>query len=307
MVPPASEGNRRALPRNPETRMHEADNYRATLHHSELALVEDSSVSSFGPAPSGFEPQYQIGLPYFGFFAYEVGSRRWLIDANRTLFASPGWEFQDHHPVAGVGHATILINPARPLLDEICGGLGPNKCGAFIDVSRPSTMRLHLLIQHMLRLAPEANDPLHNDEWVVHALDEAINGAAPKAGRQSKVVDHAKEVLHGRVCERLSLQQIAREVGVTPVYLTQEFTRSEGTPLYRYQLRLRLGRSLLELPHCEDITGLALDLGFSSHSHFTAAFGKTFGMTPSEYRQRVGTRQLRLDKQQAQRGKLRAA
>ena len=307
MVPPVAEGRRSALPRNPETRLHEADNYRATLHRSELAHVEDASVSSHGPAPSGFEPHYQIGLPYFGFFAYEVGSRRWLIDANRILFASPGWEFQDHHPVPGVGHATILVNPTRQLLDEICGGIGPNRCGAFIDVTRPSTMRLHLLIQHMLRLAPEANNPLHNDEWVVHALDEAINGARVKSCRHSKIVDRAKEVLHGRVCERLSLEQIAREVGVTPVYLTQEFTRSEGTPLYRYQLRLRLGRALLELPHCEDITGLALDLGFSSHSHFTAAFGKTFGMTPSDYRNRVGTRQLRLDKAPSIRRNVRAA
>jgi AraC family transcriptional regulator len=55
-------------------------------------------------------------------------------------------------------------------------------------------------------------------------------------------------------------------------------------PLYRYQMRLRLNRALVELPHCNDITGLALELGFSSHSHFTAVFGKAFGLTPSDYR-----------------------
>ena len=91
-------------------------------------------------------------------------------------------------------------------------------------------------------------------------------------------------MLHGRSCERLTLGEIAREVGVTPVYLTQEFSRSEGVPLYRYQMRLRLNRALVELPHCTDITGLALDLGFSSHSHFTAVFGRAFGLTPSDYR-----------------------
>jgi AraC-like DNA-binding protein len=62
--------------------------------------------------------------------------------------------------------------------------------------------------------------------------------------------------------------------------------------MYRYQLRLRLSRALLELPHCNDITGLALDLGFYSHSHFSNSFRKAFGMTPSSYRAMIGTRQI---------------
>jgi AraC-like DNA-binding protein len=45
-----------------------------------------------------------------------------------------------------------------------------------------------------------------------------------------------------------------------------------------------LNRALLDLPHCDSITDLALDLGFSSHSHFTSVFRKAFGMTPSQYR-----------------------
>jgi AraC-like DNA-binding protein len=82
----------------------------------------------------------------------------------------------------------------------------------------------------------------------------------------------------------MRLSEIAEQVGVSPVYLTQEFTRAEGIPLYRYQRRLRLARALEELPDCDSITGLALDLGFCSHSHFTSAFRSSFGLTPSEYR-----------------------
>ena len=43
-------------------------------------------------------------------------------------------------------------------------------------------------------------------------------------------------------------------------------------PLYRYQLRLRLARALDLLAQYDDLTTLGLDLGFSSHSHFSAAF-----------------------------------
>ncbi len=50
-------------------------------------------------------------------------------------------------------------------------------------------------------------------------------------------------------------------------------------PIYRSRTRLRLAKALGRLPHVDDITQLALDLGFSSHSHFSSTFCSTFGMT----------------------------
>src|SRR5215204_1109250 len=88
------------MPMNVQTRMKEAGQYRAALHLSDLALVEDSSVSADVPPPSGYETRYQVALPYFGLFGYTVGSKRWLFDTNRILFVSPGWEFRDDHPVS---------------------------------------------------------------------------------------------------------------------------------------------------------------------------------------------------------------
>jgi len=42
-----------------------------------------------------------------------------------------------------------------------------------------------------------------------------------------------------------------------------------------------------------DLTGLALELGFSSHSHLTDAFRHAFGVPPSEYRKSCDGRRLR--------------
>ena len=55
-------------------------------------------------------------------------------------------------------------------------------------------------------------------------------------------------------------------------------------PLYRYQRRLRLARALDLISQYDDLTALGLDLGFSSNSHFTAAFREVYGYTPSEFR-----------------------
>jgi len=56
----------------------------------------------------------------------------------------------------------------------------------------------------------------------------------------------------------------------------------EGLPLYRYQLRCRLARALDLLHEYDDLSALALDLGFSTHSHFSAAFRQLYGRTPAE-------------------------
>jgi AraC family transcriptional regulator len=96
---------------------------------------------------------------------------------------------------------------------------------------------------------------------------------------------HQHLVLARDLARRWTLAEVAAEVGVSPVYLTQSFRDVEGVPLYRYQLRLRLARALDLLRDIGDLTELGLHLGFSSHSHFTEAFRQAYGRTPSEFRQ----------------------
>ncbi|MBA3677184.1 MAG: helix-turn-helix transcriptional regulator [Sphingosinicella sp.] len=272
------------LPINRETGRRDEGSRRSAVHRSKLGLVEDISISPTGLPPKGYETNYQVVLPYFGLFAYGVGGKTWLLDANRILFVSPGREYTDVHPVENLGHAAIVINPSREVLDEICEGPVSERGLAFQEASRPTSASLQLMRHQLLRLGAECDDPLMKDEWTVRVLREAMAIPQRAARVRTGAVDRAKEVLHARGCERLSLDDIAQDVGVTPVYLTQEFSRCEGIPLYRYQLRLRLNRALLELAYCDNITGLALDLGFSSHSHFSSVFRSAFGMTPSEYR-----------------------
>jgi AraC-like DNA-binding protein len=57
---------------------------------------------------------------------------------------------------------------------------------------------------------------------------------------------------------------------------SKQYCQAEGLPLYRYQLRLRLARALDLLAQYDDLTTLSLDLGFSSHSHFSAAFREAY-------------------------------
>ena len=107
----------------------------------------------------------------------------------------------------------------------------------------------------------------------------------PGASRaRRRLVDRAKLLLAGDLSRRWTLGGIAREIGGSTVYLTQVFQQVEGLPLYRYHLRLRLARALDLIVGRDDLSDLAQDLGFSSHSHFSAAFKQHYGVTPAEFR-----------------------
>jgi AraC-like DNA-binding protein len=122
------------------------------------------------------------------------------------------------------------------------------------------------------------------------ALGERTSAAAGASAGKQKLVDRAKLLLSADPMRRWTLSEIGAEVGVSPVYLTQLFRQVEGMPLYRYQLRLRLACALDLLGRCDDLTSLSLDLGFSSHSHFTAAFRQAYGRTPAEFQRSVHLR-----------------
>jgi AraC-like DNA-binding protein len=50
--------------------------------------------------------------------------------------------------------------------------------------------------------------------------------------------------------------------------------------------------TIVEYPK-DDFTRIALDLGFASHSHFSTAFLREFGITPSQFRLTATTRRVR--------------
>jgi AraC family transcriptional regulator len=85
----------------------------------------------------------------------------------------------------------------------------------------------------------------------------------------------------------LPLRALAVVAGSSPYQLCRDFRALTGMTITRYRHALRLRLALDRLPGCNDLTDLALDLGYSSHSHFTYAFRDHFGVTPSGYRARL--------------------
>jgi len=257
---------------------------RRTLHSSSLGLIEGFRALGEYPAPRGHSAEYQVVFPYAGAFEWHVGAKTVLLDVTRMLFVSAGEDYADTH-VAGGGHDSIIITPRLSMLQELCGHAVPSRHPAFQRITKPTTPRMNMRCHRLLHFQAADNDPLGADELMVVLLNEAL-ARTQRVVRASplRVVDLAKEFLHERICEAISLNEIAQALQVSGPYLTDAFTRSEGMPLCRYRMLLRHNRALANLPRCENITELALDLGFSSHGHFSSSFKSLFGVSPSAFR-----------------------
>jgi AraC family transcriptional regulator len=99
-----------------------------------------------------------------------------------------------------------------------------------------------------------------------------------------ELIRRAKDYLAQTPQTRAGLSQTARAVGTSPSTLALAFRTLERVSFYRYALNLRLARAAALLPTYDDLSRLAADLGFASHSHFSTAFHRWAGLTPSAYR-----------------------
>ncbi|HJQ39538.1 MAG TPA: helix-turn-helix transcriptional regulator, partial [Thermoanaerobaculia bacterium] len=87
------------------------------------------------------------------------------------------------------------------------------------------------------------------------------------------------------------IHDIAAECGVSPFHLARVFKAETGISVHQYLLRIRMEQALSRLRDGEtQLSRLALDLGFSSHSHFSTSFRRHFGESPAGVRARSMTR-----------------
>ncbi len=140
------------------------------------------------------------------------------------------------------------------------------------------------------RLAAGA-DPLDAEERLLALAREAVIGAfgavrrAPR--KPPRFVEDAKALLTARLAEHLTLPEIGAALNVSAYHLARTFRAHTGYSLhgYRLELRLRLAADLVA-DGATDLREVAARVGFSSHSHLTAAFHKRFGVPPSAVRDR---------------------
>jgi len=249
--------------------------------------------------------RHVLVLPRRGAFVLHADGRRAVVDTNRATIFNAGQPRRVSHLDIGGDDCTALAF-SDELIDEAAAGAGVaadrRQKRPFPALTAPlgpdTALKSQIFFADLnrggasaLTVEERAVDLLRQ---VFAAIPRAANASSanPEAGRSRArhTAVAAQEWIAARPFENWSLGDLARDVGSSPYHLLRLFRAETGSTIHQYRMQLRLAaaaRAILE--GCDDLTVLALDLGFSSHSHFTDAFRRCFGMAPSSLR-RHGSR-----------------
>jgi AraC family transcriptional regulator len=146
------------------------------------------------------------------------------------------------------------------------------------------------------RLLRRSADALEVEETALALLAAIVRAASTRSparsgtrartrARRQEQVEAVRTRLLADPAGKASLDDLARLTHTTPYHLARSFNEEIGIPIHQYRLRLRLALAIpLLLDTGRPAGRIALELGFSSHSHFTETFRRMTGVAPGALR-----------------------
>ena len=156
------------------------------------------------------------------------------------------------------------------------------------------------LLQNMLR-EQEFMDAYSND-IILYQLNLLLlqlqrEAASPKAGKlqtsnavhsENEIIRQAQQFISAHIREKLSVPLVARQVDVSPSYLTALFHKNLQISPGEYIRRIKLQESKQMIRENDlNFTEIAAQLHYSTVHHFSRQFKEKFGITPTEYAKSV--------------------
>lgn len=236
------------------------------MDHLETEL--DGKGSSFGPAVMGEVWCIPAGRRYASFaIGTSIQFAVYSIPASPSPSSPDNWNSSDFSPAAGQLNQKLLHQ----------------------------TQRMHEVLSQRDDLSALEAESLTN-----FALDTIHQSYCPPvnfASRTSRnspefTPDQARalrEFIHDQLAHPLTLDRLASVAGMSTHVFLIAFRQALGTTPAQYILTQRLRKAQWLLLHTRlDITRIALETGFASHSHLTASFTKRLGISPRNFRARGG-------------------
>ena len=106
-----------------------------------------------------------------------------------------------------------------------------------------------------------------------------------RSDTNSRHISVCKEYIYSHIKERITIEDLADELGVSASYLSRLFKKETGdsVSIYIRRQKMEIAKNLLQYSEYSMID-IANRLSFSSQSHFTQQFREFVGMTPKKYR-----------------------
>jgi AraC family transcriptional regulator len=235
--------------------------------------------------PSLTTPPHSHERAYFctvlqGGYSETYGTRTRTCGPLALIFHPQGEVHSDHFVEAGGRVFSVEIEPdwaarvrefspilAHPI--DLCGG---------------ALASLAVRLYHEFRRM-DAVAPLSMEGLTLEIVAEASRCHFAPETRSPRWLERARQLLHARFAESLSLDEVAAAAGVHPVHLARVFRQRYRCTVGDYVRQLRVEYAIRALSTSNlPLAEIALAAGFSDQSHFTRTFKRHVGVTPSEFR-----------------------
>lgn len=129
------------------------------------------------------------------------------------------------------------------------------------------------LLETLLYVQSEGENLLRDEVYIKKSLLEAVY--------------QAEALLTKDISQTITIDELASHANISPTALKKAFKHVYGLPIRAYLIdcRLRKGKELLTTT-ASSITEIALLVGYENASKFSAAFKRSYGESPSSYRQK---------------------
>lgn len=210
-------------------------------------------------------------IPWARWIECDVSGHRFFCDTVSPLWLSPDHEYRMRQPWVGQRSVVLILNtspptaPARRPVLPARTILRLARCATTLDSQRP--------------------DGLAIEELLIEILQTAWDQDSRVTLRSRRAIERARELIASRPEGNESLAEIAAVSHCSPFHLVRQFRRVHGVGVHGYRTRLRMSIALDRIRDgVRDFSALAHELGYSSHSHFSAAFRRSFSAAPQEVR-----------------------
>lgn len=256
-----------------------------------------------GGFPWHWHREIELTLVLEGAMEYRVNDSRYHLQAGEGLFCnSNALHAGSQLPGQDCDYLSLTFHPR--LLRGFEGSvLGPKYVDALVNSPGLSSAKLTPAVDWQARILRElaAILRLSREKGELYEL-EVLRGLLEiwaqlyqgfgEAARQDTGEDPEKlrrlrailAFLHQHYREKVTLEEVARQVGLCKSECCRFFKRQMGVPLFDYLLDYRVGKSLELLQSGCTVAESGAQSGFSTPAYFSKVFRARTGRSPSEYR-----------------------
>lgn len=234
-------------------------------------------------------PEFGIGLTYRGIQTFNCSGTRQSSAPGNVIFLNPD---QAHDGLRGqtdsYDYSMLYVDPGvmARLGERAAGTLGASYFRDAV-VHAPQAAKQ---LQQAIEATAQAQEALRGETLLLRAFmglllrfgERSMMAQTPTHAGLARL-QRVRDYIHAHAGDDMSIGELARQAGVSRVYLSRAFERQFGVPPHVYLNAVRLANARQLLLSGMSLATVAVTAGFADQSHFNRRFKGAVGLSPGAW------------------------